>query len=275
MRRHIHIRFPEGRRKALTFSYDDNVFQNERFIQILDAHGMKGTFNLNSGLFTSEPRSGSSTMAVEEIEKLFANGRHEVAVHSSTHPFLEQLPPSMITYEVLQDRVDLEKRFHRIVRGMAYPMGTYSDEVVECLKACGIAYARTTEVTGKFNLPKDWLRMPATAKHTNPNLMQLAEKFLKSTDYRAELFYLWGHTYEFDNDNNWNVIEEFVEYMAGHEDTIWYATNIEIYEYVEDFRKLIWSADGSMVQNPTNRTLWFFLNKEIYSIKAGELLVLE
>ena len=72
----------------------------------------------------------------------------------------------------------------------------------------------------------------------------------------------------------WSEIEQFCKTVSGN-DKIWYATNIEIYEYVEDFRKLIWSADGSMVQNPTNRTLWFFLNKEIYSIKAGELLVLE
>ena len=46
--------FPEGRSKALTLSYDDGVEQDERLMQILDRHGLKCTFNLNSGLWAPE-----------------------------------------------------------------------------------------------------------------------------------------------------------------------------------------------------------------------------
>ncbi len=275
MRRMFNMRFPEGRAKALTFSYDDNVIQNARLVEILNKHGMKGTFNLNSGMFTSQPRPGGRTMPVEEIQALFAGGPHEVAVHGSTHPFLEALPPAVCTYEVLKDREDLEQMFGHIVRGMAYPMGTFSDSVVDCLKSCGIAYARTTVSTERFDLPTDWLRLPATCHHNNPRLMELAKKFAtKEIKWRSELFYLWGHSYEFDDNDNWNVIEEFTEYMAGREEEIWYATNIEIYEYMEDYRRLIFSANGSMVQNPTNRILWFSLNELIYSIAPGETIKL-
>ena len=37
--------------------------------------------------------------------------------------------------------------------------------------------------------------------------------------------------FEFDNNDNWNVIEEFAKKIGNRED-IWYATNIEIYDYV-------------------------------------------
>ena len=63
----MYMLFPNAKRKALTFSYDDGVEQDARLMEIFNKHGLKGTFNLNSGLFTSEIRPGSNTMAVEEM----------------------------------------------------------------------------------------------------------------------------------------------------------------------------------------------------------------
>lgn len=50
----VYLRFPEGKLKALTLSYDDGVEQDEHLIGILRAHGMRGTFNLNAGLYAPE-----------------------------------------------------------------------------------------------------------------------------------------------------------------------------------------------------------------------------
>ena len=144
---------------------------------------MKGTFNLNSGCYAPEGKvcpegQVHRRMSEREITELYKDGPHEVAVHSYTHPFLEALPPAMVATEIIKDREALEKQFGKVIRGMAYPMGTYSDEVVEVLRACGIAYARTTKSTEKFDIPTDWLRMPATCHHVHPRLMELAEKFV-------------------------------------------------------------------------------------------------
>lgn len=271
----IMMRFPEGRAKALTFSYDDGVRQDMRLAAILDRYGMKATFNLNSGLYAED--NTHRRMTKDEITAFYQDSQHEVALHSQLHPFLESIPVASATREILRDREALEAQFGRIVRGMAYPMGTYSDEVVNALRACGVAYARTTETTERFKLPTDWLRMPATCHHKNPRLMELADLFVNTVaKYRpAMLFYVWGHSYEFDDCNNWNVIEEFAEYMGGREDEIWYATNIEIYEYVEDFKRIVCSTDCRIVKNPTARTLWFLRGKQICSIAPGEILKFE
>ena len=108
-------------------------------------------------------------------------------------------------------------------------------------------------------------------------LAELTKKFVESTPARPQLFYLWGHSYEFDDDNNWNVIEDFAKYTGGRDDT-WYATNIEIYEYIDDYNRLVFSADGQTVYNPTLRTLYF--NNEaktecVRSIAPGETLKLD
>lgn len=279
--RRIAMRFPEWRSKTLTFSYDDGVIQDVRFTEILNKYGMKGTFNLNSGMYAPEvqnPEKPSRRMTESQINALFSDGRHEVAVHSYTHPSLAALPAGAVAYETVKDRELLERQFGRIVRGMAYPNGSVSDDVVTTLRQCGIVYARTVVSTEKFKLPEDWLRLPATCHHNNPRLMELAEKFVNTeiNPYReAQMFYLWGHTYEFDDNDNWQVIEEFCEYMSGREAEIWYATNMEIYEYIEDYNRLIWTVDMSRVYNPTNRTLWFMYEKQKGIIKPGETLVLE
>ena len=50
----IGMRFPQGKKKALTLSYDDGVEQDVKLIEIMRKNGLKGTFNLNSGLYAPE-----------------------------------------------------------------------------------------------------------------------------------------------------------------------------------------------------------------------------
>ena len=83
------------------------------------------------------------------------------------------------------------------------------------------------------------------------------------------LFYLWGHSYEFEKDDNWNVIEEFAEYI-GNRDDIWYATNMEIFEYTEAYNRLVWAIDSKYVYNPTSFTIWFAHAGKQYVINPGE-----
>ena len=261
------MRFPEGKAKALTLSYDDGVEQDIRLIDIMQKHGLKGTFNLNSGCYAPEgavyPEGKiHRRMSKNKCIEVYKNSGMEVAVHGLTHPRLERLPKHICAYDILQDRANLEEDYDVIVRGMAFPYGTYNDEVVKVLRECGIVYARTVVSTERFDIPTDWLRLPATCHHKNPRLMELAQKFVeKKIDALPTLFYLWGHSYEYESDNNWNVIEEFAEYTGNRAD-IWYATNIEIYDYIEAYKQLVFSMDGSKVYNPTSMPLYFQYNEQ-------------
>ena len=87
----------------------------------------------------------------------------------------------------------------------------------------------------------------------------------------SEMFYLWGHSYEFDNNDNWDIIEKFAEYAGGHEH-IWYATNIEIYDYVNAYKRLQTSFDKKIIHNPSSFDIWVDIKNEVYCIKSGETL---
>ena len=136
---------------------------------------------------------------------------------------------------------------------MAYANGSYSDNAVEVLKNNGINYARTVVQTGDFAIPNDWLRLPSTCHHANPNLMSYVEKFLSFQDAwnaRPKLFYLWGHSYEFNTEEDWQTFEDNIKFFTNKPD-YWYATNGEIYEYVTAQRSLKFSADLTKVYNPS------------------------
>lgn len=274
------ILFPGGLRKALTLSYDDGVEQDIRLIDIMKKHGLKGTFNINSGAYAPEGTVYPAgqvhrRMPESQVTALYRDSGMEVATHALTHPFLERMPLNMATYEIMKDRENLEAQFDTIVRGHAYPFGTFNDDVVEILKNCGIVYARTVMTTGRFDLPTDWLRLKSTCHHNDPKLPELIDEFLaddsKLPEYarRAKFFYMWGHSYEFEGNNNWEVIENFAE-RVGNRDDVWYCTNIEAYDYIEAFRALLFSADGSRVQNPTALTVWFQMGDKTICLQPGE-----
>lgn len=271
------MRYPGGLSKALTFSYDDGVEQDRELIRILNEHGMKGTFNLNSGLYAPEGHQWPEgqihrRMTRQQCIDLYKNSGHEVAVHCLKHESLVELPSSAMTHEVMMDRINLERDYGGMVRGMAYPFGTYSDTAVEVLRSCGIQYARTVITTHSFSIPDDWLRLTTTCHHNDPMLMELADRFLNANVHAGSyLFYLWGHSYEFEADNNWHVIRDFCDKMAGKDD-IWYATNGEIFTYVEAWKQLIVSADNRRAYNPTNTTLWFKDDQGTHAIAPGETL---
>lgn len=280
------LRFPEGKLKAVTFSYDDGVKPDIRFSQILNAHGLKGTFNLNSGFIPKVDDGGHLTY--DEVREHLRDKGHEVAVHGACHraPTLQRTIDGI--RDVIDCRIALERELGTIVRGMAYPdsgirmrqPGTSSYEKVrEYLSDLGIAYSRTLlGDNDSFDLPVDPYAWMPTAHHNNPNIFEYIEKFnainedsLYHSRKFAKLFYIWGHSYEFDRDNNWDRIEKICESLGGREDT-WYATNIEIHDYIEAYKSLIFSADERIVYNPTLKKVWFWMDHKSYSVAPGETI---
>ena len=274
--REMSLLFPGGLSKALTLSYDDGVEQDIRLVEIMNKYGLKGTFNLSGGLFAPEGTVYPQGQIHRRMSKsaaydLYANCGQEIALHAYTHPDLTLLSAGNAAYQIVKDREALEDMFGRIVRGMAYPYGTNSDGTAELLKNCGVAYCRTVEATCRFDIPTNWLRMPSTCHHDHPRLMELADDFLAKPNFswsRPKLFYLWGHSYEFEANNNWHVIEDFAAKVSGKED-VWYATNIDICDYVNAWKRMITSADGTRVFNPNHCPIWLWADGKTHKVDPG------
>lgn len=281
----VFMRYPGGKAKAVTFSYDDGVVQDKRLAEIFDKYGLKATFNFNN------IRPGRYHYSKEEIKEYFLSKGHEIAVHGAHHRANGHTRTIEGIKEVLDCRLELEERCDSIVRGMAYPdtginlmgnFGTY-EQIKNYLTELDIAYARSVGGDNdSFMLPQDFHAWIPTAHHKNPKIMEYVDKFL-SLDISDKMYYarrvprllyIWGHSYEFDKDNNWELMEEICSKLA-HNDEIWYATNIEIYDYVQAYKSLRYSANGRKVYNPTLYTIWLDVDAKLYSVKPGETICIE
>lgn len=281
------LRFPEGKFKAVTFSYDDGCRSDIHLAQILQNHHIKSTFNISSGLLGKS--SNDWYLTSDEIKQYIINLGHEVAVHGAFHKAPGICRSAEYVKDVYECRMELEKQFECIIRGMAYPdcgitkmshNNTY-EQIKENLKNLGIVYSRTLGGDNdKFALPNDWYAWMPTAHHTNPEVLNYAKKFvdLKPDAYcsnqDAKLFYLWGHSYEFERSNNWELMENICD-VLGDNDDIWYATNIELYDYVSAYENLIFSLDGNIIYNPSLQTVWILVDNKSYSIKPNEKIIIK
>ncbi len=260
----IYTCFPEGKHKVLTMSYDDGLHFDKRLIEIFNKNGIKGTFHLNAGLSEDKRR-----IRPEDIKEIYEG--HEVSCHTLTHPTIERCPIDQVVQQVIEDRKGLEAACGYPVRGMSYPNGSYNDEIVRLLPHCGIEYCRVVGNTDDFAMPRNYLTWKSTCHHGH-NLMQNAERFaaLNKTQY-LYMMYVWGHSYEFDRDNSWDLIEGFCEYIGGRDD-IWYATNIEIVDYMNAAKNLKFTASGDMVYNPSAIPVWISVDGAIHKIDGGKTI---
>ena len=280
--RSVFMRYPGGKPKAVTFSYDDGNVQDKRLAELFDKYGMKGTFN-----FICE-RYRPFNFTKEEIQEIFLKKGHEIAVHGANHRANGNTRSIEGIRDVLDCRLELEERCDSIIRGMAYPdtgirlMGNFTtyEKIKSYLLELDIAYARTLgEDNDNFLLPEDFHAWMPTAHHNNANILEYIDSFLSidmsTKAYHARrvprLFYIWGHSYEFDRHDNWEHMENICQKLA-HNDEIWYATNIEICNYVEGYKRLVYSANGYKIYNPNLFTIWIDVDGVVYSIKSGETI---
>ena len=267
--------WPEGRRQALTFSYDDGVVQDRRLIAIMRKNGLKGTFNLDSGFLGWRDgiiRDGRevdhSHIPPEEVRALYEG--FEVAVHTVTHPDLLKLNDAEVLREILDDRAALEQLVGYPVTGMAYPFGTSDARVQALVASCGIVFSRGVEVTNGFGLPENPLNWACSCHHYD--LEPLIAPFLEN-DGDRKLLSVWGHSYEFDQKDEWELIEDQMRRLGGHAH-VWYATNSEVFAYLSAFESLKSTLDGRIVYNPTATKLWLRCGEGTVSVAPGQTVAL-
>lgn len=225
-----------GKKKALTFSYDDGVTQDIRLVEILNKYGLKSTFNLNSELLgkdgsldIKEKKISHTKINPSEISKIYKG--HEIAVHTLTHPNLTKLGDKEIIRQIEQDRLNLSNLLGYEIVGMAYPgsQPNYNSQISQIIEDhTGVKYARTTICNKDFSLQRDLFEFHPSAYHLDWEILyKLADQFISLEPTTDKIFYIWGHSYEFDINNEWDKFEEFCKFISNKDD-IFYGTNKQI-----------------------------------------------
>lgn len=260
--------YPEGKRRAVTFSYDDGHPNDERLIAIFNKYNVKGTFHLNRCIFDNE----NAEERIPHLRKVYSG--HEISCHTYSHGWPTRQGGQTVIKETIENRKMLEKIAGYPVTGMSYPFGDYNEKTAEIMRACGIVYSRTVKQTDTFKVPDDFMEWHPTC-HQNDGL-KAAERFMREIDseYSSTLLYIWGHSHEFKSEEDWENIENIVKTVANS-NKIWYATNIEIYDYITAQRKLRISYDENIFYNPSAIDVWVAKDDiGVIKIPAGQTVTL-
>ena len=244
-------------KKYFTLSFDDGLEQDKKVLELMKKYGLRGTFNLNSGMFGLQGEvKGIGTFSFQDCE---AGVRHhwpfsyvphnripeneirdvyadmEIATHGYRHEPLGKVKEDLMYNSINRDKENLEHLTGKKILGHAYASGSTSPAVERHLKAKGYLYARAVFPSGNFEFPENPLNFRPSSSVIMGNTMKLVKDFLAAkAEDRDLLLYLWGHSYEMDYGKgaaSWDGLERLFATVAGHEDII-YCTNSEAFLHI-------------------------------------------
>ena len=151
----------------------------------------------------------------ESLAKADAESLHTVCEEIDSIDFTEK--------EIDDDYAEIFRLTGLSPRGIAYagPTPNYTEEVIRILeKDRRLSYGRTIDEAHGFSIPTDFFRWNPTCQFRGDELLPRAEEFFNlRPDSSDALFFVWGHSYEFDLSSAcWDKLEYFCKEVSSRKD---------------------------------------------------------
>ena len=219
------------RKAFITTSWDDGHPLDLKLCSLLKDYGISGTIYI--------PLSNSENEVISRDTIKTIARDFEIGSHTYNHTWLTQVDENTMTHELAESKNALESITGKEVMSFCYPRGLYNNGVTEKVKESGYKLARTARALST-TMSKSYEYHP-TIHAFNYNLVarckqlftasdhSLAAKLLlyghifkrwdiiakKSLDHVLEnggIWHLWGHSWEIDGNNEWNILRDVLEY---------------------------------------------------------------
>lgn len=270
MSHHIRPLYPGGKTRAFNISYDDGITQDIRFVHLLNRYGLKGTFNLNSGLmdppFTWAHECGMDITRLPKNAVVSLYQGHEVASHTLMHPYMHDLSEQEIMDQLGKDKENLQHLFGREIGGFAVPFTYCSELISQCVQNCGFEYARISEESYDYCPCADYFHWKGSIFHWSESLEAFVMGFL-NTDTELALCQIVGHSYDLDVFGMWERMESIFQRVSA-DPTVWPATHLEIVRYLKAMDQTY--IDDDRIHNLSDRELWFAVDGQVVCLMPGE-----
>lgn len=201
-------------RKIFLLSFDDGTIWDARFVELLNKYHIPCTFNLNSGLEDFVWEFEGKPVIRQHLPDTVAQYQgHEVASHTLTHPWLNQLPPPVLRREVEEDCKRIKEIFGLSEIGFGVPFTACGEREIRIIRKF-VRYIRLSEFTESFALPRDEYHIPIHGLYNDPDIREKIARFAEN-DLPVSLFVMAGHSYEFEMLGHWEYMEELLQYIQS------------------------------------------------------------
>lgn len=202
-------------RKIFILSFDDGTIYDKRFVELLNKYNVKCTFNLNSGLedyvWDYEDRFPIHRQVLDGTQTQYQG--HEVASHSAHHHWLTTLTPPQLREEIETDCAALKKLYGLEEIGFAVPFTACGEREIGIIRKF-VRYIRLSVGSGSFALPEDPYHIPITGLYNQPDIRERIAEFAEN-DLPVSLFVMAGHSYEFEVLDQWEYMEDLLQYICS------------------------------------------------------------
>ena len=261
--------YPGGKSRAFSVTYDDGVLQDVPFVALLNRYGIKGTFNLNAALmeqeFVWQHECGMEVRRLPPQQVVGLYEGHEVASHTLTHPYMQNLGDEALAWEIGEDKRRLEALLGREVAGFAVPFDYYDARIAQCVERCGFAYGRMSVESDGYDPWEKKYFWRAGIFHLRPELEQFVEDFLRS-DQELALCQIVGHSYDLDVAGLWDTMERIFSRVSRAKDVA-FLTHIQLVRYLDAMGQA--ELVDNTISNPSDMELWFAVDGQIQSVPPG------
>jgi peptidoglycan-N-acetylglucosamine deacetylase len=226
----------------VTTSWDDGDILDERVADLLDRHGIRGTFYLAR-------KFRSHRLPDKRIRALAA--RHEIGAHTLSHPDLTLLSRDAKKNEIEGSKKWLEDVTGQAVSMFCYPFGRFDADTKTLVAEAGFKGARTARQfvvaspTDRFELAttlqvhpvllrrhtardlRTYLFRSSDGHHRRRAAFGTASAVLRGWSWFAEslfqlptreaegIFHLWGHSWEVEATSMWGQLDSFLSFVSG------------------------------------------------------------
>ena len=196
--------------KIFLFSFDDGTIWDGRLVELLNKWGIRGTFNLNSGLEDFVWEFEGKPVIRQKLSRTTEQYRgHEVASHSLHHPWLNSLTPPQLSREVGEDCEALKEIFGLGEIGFGVPFTACGEREIHLIRKY-VRYIRLSEFSDSYALPRDEYHIPIHGLYNDPDIREKLRRFAESQEETA-LFVMAGHSYELEYRDHWAYLEELLQ----------------------------------------------------------------
>lgn len=236
-----------------TTSWDDGSIHDLKLAELLARYSIKGTFYIP--IKNLERNDSLEPEQIKLISELF-----EIGGHTYSHMVLSDVDYYTAKREIEEGKKALEDIISKSVVTFCPPRGKFKKKHLELIQYAGfklvrtVGYLRTRNIVESYNnmsllhttfqfYPHKPLTYIISALKRNDregfihiwkNISNLTwHKFLRNIFREVEssggVFHLWGHSWELEEYNLWNELEDFLKYMRDYEN-IQTLTNYEVYK---------------------------------------------
>ncbi|MDD3276582.1 MAG: polysaccharide deacetylase family protein [Kiritimatiellales bacterium] len=204
--------------------WDDGIVDDIRLCEILRTHGAKASFNLNPASHKAVRGQPTRYKDCKDVQRL-ARGElcsvyegFTIANHTVSHPKPFEVSPETWRSEVFDGRKQLQDIFQQPVYGFAYPYGQHDAATAAVVAEAGHTYGRTcNNITPCYPVETPF-RQPTDSHHM---AVEFWDRYAQAKAAGAEIFYFWGHSYEFVTEEDWAAYTDKLIRFNADPDAVW------------------------------------------------------